>query len=169
MKITEKPDGTTIVETGDRSAAAAKSAWDGDSLAGRVLKADDELRTTWHVFYPADKADVSVAADGHRDFASKSAVRAAAHQFLRDHPKVGLWHADGTEGAGSVVESWIEQGADRVWPDGSVTKDGDWCGAIEWDPQTWAKVKEGLVGGVSMQGRAKRRKPAPEAVAALRS
>jgi hypothetical protein len=105
MKVTvEDADGKVTIEPG-----AAKATWDGETVAGVLVKSSDELRQTLTVAYPANRADAAVAADGHRDFASADAVRKAAHSFLVKSPKVGLHHADGTDGAGTVVESY-------TWP-----------------------------------------------------
>jgi len=165
-RTTVTPDGTVTVDTGG---SAAKATWDGESVAGVLVKASDERRYTLTVAYPADRADVAVAADGHRDFASKAAVEDAAWSYLVKSPQVGLWHADGTDGAGAVVESYVYRGPD--WqPDGSgyVVKAGDWLLGIVWEPEAWEHVKAGRIGGVSMQGSARRRTPTAEAIAALR-
>jgi Putative phage serine protease XkdF len=161
---TVKPDGTVTVETGH----AAKATWDGESVAGVLVKASDERRYTLTVAYPADRADVAVAADGHRDFASKAAVEDAAHNYLLKGGKVGLHHADGTEGAGQVVESYIWPAGDWATSAGYVVKAGDWLVGIVWDEPSWELVKAGKIGGVSMQGSARRRTPTAEAIAALR-
>jgi Putative phage serine protease XkdF len=159
---------TTIVDDG-KDTTAAKAVYRGD-VAGVLVKADEERKYTLTVAYPADKADKAVAADGHRDFASKDAVRQAAWSFLVKSPKVGLHHADGTDGAGTVVESFTWPGPD--WsPQGAgyTVKEGDWLVGVVWSDEAWSLIKSGKVGGVSMQGSAKRRKPAPEALAGLRS
>jgi hypothetical protein len=166
---TVKPDGTVIVDTGEH---AAKATWDGESVAGVLVKASDERRYTLTVAYPADRADVGVAADGHRDFASKAAVEDAAWNYLIKGGKVGLWHADGTDGAGQVVESYVYRGPDWALDVGGVAeyvvKSGDWLVGIVWDEPSWELVKAGKIGGVSMQGSARRRTPTAEAIAALR-
>lgn len=158
------PDGATYEHGSDHAAKGA--TWDGE--AGVLVKAEDERRYTLTVAYPADRADVAVAADGHRDFASKAAVEDAAWNYLRKGGKVGLWHADGTEGAGEVVESFIWPGDDWATKTGYVVKAGDWLVGIVWDEPSWEMVKAGKIGGVSMQGSAKRRTPTAEAIAALR-
>lgn len=167
MKVTT----TTVVDDGHDPKPAAKSAtWDGETIAGVVVKADAELRETLAVAYPADRADTAKALDGHRDFASKEAVRRAAHAFLEKSREVGLDHADGTTGAGTVVESYIWPGDDWT-PDGAAytVKQGDWLVKTRWSPEAWARIKAGEVTGVSMQGKARRAKATPEQVAALRS
>jgi len=152
---------------------AEPESWNGDGIAGRVVKSEDEKRYTLTVAYPVNKPDVGVARDGFRDFAGADAVEKAAWSYLHHSPQVGLWHEDGTEGAGDVVESYIYRGPD--WSitasDGSsqVVKAGDWLVGIRWGEETWPLVKEGRIGGVSMQGKATRRKPSPASLAGLRS
>lgn len=162
--------------TVDVEPGAQGADWDGvtkGGLAGIVVKTEDERRYTLTVAYPADKADTAIAADGHRDFAGKAAVEDAAWGYLTKSPNVGLWHENGTDGAGQVVESYIYRGPDWAVKaaDGSehVVKAGDWLLGVRWSPQAWADVKAGRIGGVSMQGRASRRTPSAEAVANLRS
>jgi Putative phage serine protease XkdF len=144
-----------------------------DSVAGMVVKSTEEQRYTLTVAYPANKPDVGVAQDGFRDYASSEAVEKAAWSYLRKSPNVGLWHEDGTDGAGNVVESYIYRGPD--WKiqaaDGStqVIKAGDWLMGIIWNEKTWPLVKQGLIGGVSPQGRARRNmNPDPESLKNLR-
>lgn len=147
---------------------------DTNAVAGMVIKAGEEQRYTLTVAYPANKPDVGVAQDGFRDFASADAVEKAAWTYLRKSPNIGLWHEDGTDGAGEVVESYIYRGPD--WTigaaDGStqVIKAGDWLMGIIWSESTWPLVKQGMIGGVSPQGRARRNmNPDPETVKNLRS
>jgi len=146
---------------------------DTDSVAGMVVKSEEEQRYTLTVAYPANKPDVGVAQDGFRDYASANAVEKAAWSYLRKSPNIGLWHQDGTDGSGEVCESYIYRGPD--WEvaaaDGStqVIKAGDWLMGIIWSEATWPLVKQGLIGGVSPQGRAKRRMPDKADVANLRS
>lgn len=165
MKVTETADGTVTVETGHTAKGAT---WDGESVAGVLVKSEDERRFTLTVAYPADKADIAVAQDGHRDFASKAAVQDAAWNFLRKGGKVGLWHAEDTDGAGTVVESFIWPGDDWAAPNGYVVKSGDWLVGIVWEPEPWELIKAGKIRGVSMQGSAQRRMPSAEALAGLR-
>lgn len=151
----------------------AEALTEGGGIAGLVVKSETPRRYTLTVAYPADKPDASVAADGFKDFAGKGAVEDAAWSYLTKSPAVGLWHADGTDGAGQVVESYIYRGPDWTVKaaDGSehTVKAGDWLLGIVWSPEAWAQVESGDIGGVSMQGRAMRRTPTAEAVASLRS
>lgn len=179
-KATVGPDGTITIDTG--AAPAAKATWDGETIATRVLKSDAARRYTLHVIYPADKADVAVALDGHRDFASKAVVEDAAWDYMRNNRQVGVAHsaehaaAMGTafksDGAAEVVESYIYRGPDWVIKaaDGSevVIKAGDWLGGFIWTAADWADVLAGKINGVSVEGGARRRKPSPDALANLR-
>lgn len=180
MKVTEEPDGRVTVDTGRQ--AAAKATWDGETITARVLKAEPERRYTLNVIYPADKADVAVALDGHRDFASKAVVESAAWNYMRNHRTVGAFHspehaaASGQayepSGSAEVVESYIYRGPDWAIKaaDGSevVIRAGDWLGGLIWTPAAWELIKAGKIGGVSVDGAARRRKPTPEALAELR-
>jgi hypothetical protein len=172
MKVTT----TTVVDDGSPE-PAAKTVWDGETIAARVLKADDERRYTLNVIYPADKADVAVALDGHRDFASKAVVEDAAWNYMRHFREVGTYHTAVTgqgidAGAAELVESYIYRGPDwTVKAAGApemVIKSGDWLGGFIWTPEAWADIKAGRIGGVSVEGSARRRKPSAEAVASLR-
>lgn len=164
------PDGS-VYETGEFYHAhnPATPYWDGETVKSIVVKASDEKRFTLQVAYPADSPDAAVARDGFQDFASKDAVEAAAHGYMAKHRNVGLHHAEGTDGAGTVVESYIYRGPDwRVeGADGSaqVIKAGDWLMGIVWDEPAWNLIKSGELTGVSMQGGAKRQVPSPSDIA----
>ena len=154
------------------SDAAKSTDIEADGVAGMVVKSADEQRYTLTVAYPANKPDVAVAQDGFRDFASAAAVEKAAWSYLRKSPNVGLWHKGGTDGSGEVCESYIYRGPDWTVQasDGSqqVIKSGDWLMGIIWSEDSWPLVKQGLIGGVSPQGRARRAIPSPDVVAGLR-
>jgi hypothetical protein len=167
----EDATGGRVVIDGDEVAKADSEPepWDGTSIAGLVIKAEEAQRYTLHCAYPANKCDVSVAADGYRDFISPSALEKSAWDFIKS-PEVGLWHAEGTSGSGTVCESYIYRGPD--WEIGTkgtyVVKAGDWMVGIIWSKETWPLVLQGKVNGVSMQGRAQRQRPSAEALRQLR-
>lgn len=146
--------------------------WNGDGVAGKVVKADASQRYTLTVAYPANKPDAGVARDGHQDFASAHEVEQAAWNYMVKSRNVGLWHENGTDGAGEVVESYIYRGPD--WTirasDGSeqVVKAGDWLMGVRWSDDAWDQIQKGEIGGVSMQGKASRRTPSPLDMAHLR-
>jgi hypothetical protein len=170
--VVEDSGGRVTIDDG-AIAKDAEAEWDGATVTTRVVKSEAARRYTLHVAYPAGRADKHVAADGYKDFASAGAVEDAAWSFLTKSPRIGLGHRPGTEGAGVCAESYVYRGPDwkLVARDGSeqVIKAGDWLIGVIWDKDVWPKVLSGEIGGVSMQGSAVRRKPAPEALAALRS
>lgn len=143
-----------------------------DSLGGLVVKSQDEQRYTLSVAYPANRADIGRAQDGFRDAAGTRAVELAAWEYLTKSPHVGLWHQEGTQGSGRVCESYIYRGPDWTIKaaDGSeqLIKAGDWLMGIIWEPNSWDLVKQGLIGGVSPQGSARRTSATPEFLAGLR-
>lgn len=156
----------------DPDEPVAKEADEG-VVEGTVIKSQDEQRYTLTVAYAHSLPDIGVAQDGHMDFAGADAVEKAAWSYLRKSPNVGLWHNDGTDGSGEVCESYIYRGPDWTITasDGSeqIIKSGDWLMGIIWGEDSWPLVKQGLIGGVSPQGRARRRIPTEDAVANLRS
>lgn len=140
----------------------------------RVVKTAEERRFTLGVAYPANKADVSRAADGHRDFVSPEVLEQTAWTWLVKYRDVNLFHQGKTEGHFTPTESYIWRGPD--WEiespvDGKpyVVKSGDWMLGGVWDEYGWQLVKSGLIRGWSPEGSARRRTPDPESLAALRS
>src|SRR5258707_186701 len=150
----------------------AEKEWDGEGVAGVLVKSDDERRYTLTVAYPANKPDIGVAKDGFQDFASKTVVEEAAWQYMLKSRAVGAWHEGGTDGSGEVVESYIYRGPDWAIKaaDGTecVVKAGDWLMGIIWAEDTFPAIKKGKANGVSMQGKVKRRTPSPLDLANLR-
>jgi Putative phage serine protease XkdF len=175
MRITvEDTSGRRVVIDGDdlEKGIAPAEQWDGKSVAGTLIKAEEERRYTLVVAYPASKPDANIAADGFRDFAGHDAVEKAAWSYMLKSRQVGLWHQDDTEGAGNVVESYVYRGPNWTIKSGDAeytVQAGDWLMGIQWSEDTWPLVKSGRIGGVSMQGSAIRRRPTAEALAALRS
>jgi Putative phage serine protease XkdF len=173
MRITVENGSERVVIDPSEPGGAAKSPaeheqWDGRSLAGPVIKADAAKRFTLSVGYPAYKADVAVALDGHRDFAGEQATEEACWEFMKSQ-QVGLYHQDGTEGVGTIVENYVYRNPDP-WvlkaADGSeqVIKAGDWLIGIIWDQAAWDLIQKGEINGTSMQGKARRRRPSGDAL-----
>lgn len=162
------PDGA-VYDTGD---AVPDAPWEGQAVKGQLLKSSATRRYTLSVGYPVNLVDKAKARDGYQDFASPEEVEKAAWGYLANSPKVGLYHADGTEGAGTVVESYIWPGDDWTiaTPDGgayTVVK-GDWLTGIQWDEIAWGLIEARQINGTSMQGSAARRDPSPSDLANLR-
>lgn len=145
---------------------AAKAATKAAKSLAKSAATPKERRYTLGVAYKADTPDPFRGQDGRRDFASAPVLEDAAWRFLKNGAKVGLHHADGTDGAGTVVESYVYRGPD--WKlNGAVVKAGDWLVGIKWDKTAWAAIKAGRVTGLSLQGRASRRRPDPATVRQL--
>lgn len=125
--------------------------------------ADPEERFIVAIAYqPGKDPRIRKGLDGRRDFLTPTEVRKAAHAFLRHGPKGGTFHVDGTVGAITYGESWIQPNDWQVTrPDGSTTvvKAGTWCVAGHLDEAAWDLYKRGLITGVSPQGVARAGKP----------
>ena len=166
MRVTVDDDGTVTIE---RNVAAP----DRSEMSGFVIKSDDEKRFLLTVAYPAMKADASVGKDKHRDFASADVVEKAAWNFLRKGAKVGLWHEPGHDDAAEVVESYVWRGEPWLIKAANGTDQtimaGDWLVGLVLSEPTWELYKSGDIGGVSPQGRGKRKVPDAATLAKLRS
>jgi hypothetical protein len=142
-------------------------------VALKALAVQPERQYTLALAYPANRADRSVAADGFRDFASPAVLEEAAWRYMRKGAKVGLLHAKGTEGHGTVVESYIYRGPDwEIYtPTGEkvMIKAGDWLMGHIWDDLAWDGIKRRRLTGLSPQAKVRRRIPSAETLAGLRS
>lgn len=142
-------------------------------LSGMVIKSNDEQRYVLMVAYPSMKKDTAVAQDGRIDFGTPDVIERACFAFMRKGCPLGLWHEDGHENeVGEVVENYIYRGPTWVvkGPHGDQTiEPNDWLVGMVLGPQTWQMYKDGLIGGASPQGRAKRRIPDQATLAQLRS
>lgn len=110
-------------------------------------------------YYPALKR----GADGRRDIASEDTIEKAAWQYLREMGgrQVGIEHADGTLGHAEVVESYIWRGdpwlIKTVTGQDALVEPGDWLVGLILDDTAWELRKQGLLNGLSPQGRVARR------------
>lgn len=153
-----------IVET----VALVDDAMKGEGVATAMVKSEPEQRYTLGLAYGANLPDVGKAADGFRDFVGEPALRDAAWSYMRKGARVGLHHQDGTDGHGTVVESYLWPADDWTAPNGFTVRKGDWLLGVVWDEPTWELIKSGQINGYSPQGSARRRQPAPESLAQLR-
>lgn len=93
--------------------------------------------------------------DGGRDYFTPAELEKACWSFLPAGAEVGLFHADGETGHGTVVESYIYRGPD--WDLGDVVvKSGDWLVGAILDDTAWQLYKAGKITGWSPQGAARR-------------
>ena len=120
-----------------------------------VIKSDEARQFTMSVAYPA------LRKDGHREFAGVDQVEKTAWSWMKRSRTVGLFHADGLIGDGTVVESSVHRGPDWVVKavDGSeqVVHAGDWLVGVVWSDRAWNAIQKGEIDGFSIDGRARRR------------
>lgn len=121
----------------------------GMTAISEVVKADEARKYTLSVAYPAMKKD------GHGEFARGDQLEQAAWDWMAKSRTIGLYHADGLVGHGTVVESYIWR-ADP-WDCGDqVIKNGDWLLGVRWGDKAWQLIQTDQVDGLSIQGRARR-------------
>lgn len=125
----------------------------------------EEQRFLLGIAYQAGKSSlIKRGADGGRDYFEPEELEKAAHSYLRNGPRVGLFHLDGTDGeaTATVVESYIYRN-DEPWAvaDDLVVRKGDWVIGAILSPKAWELYKAGRISGWSMQGTAKRRQVRP--------
>lgn len=129
-----------------------------------LLRAEPEKRYTLSVAWSLNP-DKRKAADGHRAVISPDVLEETAWNFMRNR-KVGLYHQDGTEGHGEVVESYIYRGPDWEMTDATGQKQliraGYWLVGNVWDNAAWGLIKRGLLDGLSPQGAATFRRVKPQ-------
>ncbi len=115
--------------------------------AAQIAKTDDEKHLVFATVYEPDTVD------SQGDFAEADEIEKAAHLFLGEYRQefVDTEHNQRMNGS-IVVESFIKRGSVEEYPD---TKDGAWCVVIKVrDVDTWDKIKNGEIAGVSMFGSA---------------
>jgi Putative phage serine protease XkdF len=127
-----------------------------DTAFRPIAKSASAQRYTLGVAWPAYKPEIAKAADGKKDVIGPEAIEKAAWEYNATGREVGIWHADGTTGHGTVVESYVYRGPtwELVAVDGStqVVKAGDWLMGVVWDESAWSLIERGLVDGMSPQG-----------------
>lgn len=139
----------------------ARAAHHHRSLGRRSVPANPPQRYILAVAHqPGPDPLIQRGADGGRDFFSEVELEKAAWRFLDGPREIGTRHADGTVGVARVTESYIYRGPDWPQADGSVIRKGTWLIGMVCDEPTWEAVEKGEFTGVSVQGAARRRKPA---------
>lgn len=121
----------------------------------------EEMRFLLGIAYVAGaQPSIRKGADGGRDYFEPDELEKACHSYLRNGPRVGLFHLDGTDGeaTATVVESYIYRN-DEPWvvSDKLTVRKGDWVIGAVLSPKAWDLYKSGRITGWSPQGVAKRR------------
>lgn len=125
-----------------------------------VAKAAPEQQFVLGVAYQAGPDPrIKRGLDGGRDYFTPAQLEKAAWSFMLGGQQNGLFHVDGTTGAATTVENFINRHPVPwiVAPD-LVVRKGDWCQGLILDDKAWDLHKQGKVNGLSPQGVARRRK-----------
>lgn len=136
---------------------------------GRILKSSDADRFLLMVAYSPNRMPLR-GADGFVDVVSPEVLEKACWRFAENGYRLGVDHKPGGEDAGRVVENTIYRN-----PIPWVTKDaagnkvaireGDWLVGVILTPKAWEDYRNDRWGGISLQGRAKRRPADPATLA----
>ena len=113
-----------------------------------LVKQSNEQRYTLGIAYPVKEIDA------HGEYATAEEVEKAAWRYMQNR-KVGLMHRDGTQGAGTLVESYIYRGP-KWQHEGQTVDPGDWLIGVVWEPEPWDLIKSGALRGFSIQGWARK-------------
>ena len=156
--VEEMPDLEAMHAGKLNKASALAMGWEegspepGDRLLTLVKQVGEEAdHYTLGVAYPADFVDA------HGNFADPRDLELAAWHFMAVHRTIDIQHTSGTEGHGTVVESYIYRGPDWkvTLPGGKtfVVKPGDWLLGVIWDDAAWPMIQRRLIRGWSVYGR----------------
>lgn len=119
-----------------------------------VFKAADEADAREEKRIAYAPAMVPRDIDKEGDIVPTPVVESAAHDYLKRGGGVDADH-DLVDGKGVPVESWIEPDT-RTWelPDGTEKEypAGTWMLGIEWEAETWKRIQEGELTGLSIYG-----------------
>lgn len=133
-------------------AASAKGCGCAGASTGTLALQDDQAqRKAWApVLIPNET-------DKQGDVIPAEAIEKAAHEFLTEYRNIDTDH-DLLEGKGVPVESWtLKEEATFTLPDGSESRPypkGTWMMGVEFNDQTWDRVKNGDLTGFSIYGEA---------------
>lgn len=133
--------------------------------ARAVCKSEEPQRYVLGVAYQAGPDPrIAKGQDGGRDFFTEAELEKAAWEFLKNGPRTGAFHLDGTDDAyATVVESYIYRGPDWDLGEGLVVKSGDWLVGAILSETAWDMHRRGVITGWSPQGVARRRRYRPAA------
>lgn len=123
-----------------------KSADGGEQLKEvPILKVDDDKRLVYGIVYAPDEVDTQ------GDTMTAGEIEKASQDFMKNARTTQIDKNHNEEAnQGFVAESWIVKDGDAVFGDQPV---GSWAVSIKVeDDATWALVKSGDIGGISMGG-----------------
>lgn len=120
-----------------------------------LRKADDDAgREEKRIAYAPAMIPREVDKEG--DVVGTATVERSAHDYLKNDGGADSDH-DLIDGKGEPVESWILPEAKAWDTPGGETKEypaGTWMVGIEWDQETWKRIQEGDLEGLSIYGKA---------------
>lgn len=96
--------------------------------------------------------------DLEKDVVPTHVVIDSAHRFLKDEGGIDEQH-NLIEGKGQIVESWTlkeEREFDHVSGESKTYPAGSWMLGIQFEPETWSKIKEGELQGLSIFGKSEK-------------
>lgn len=137
---------------------------------GAILKAEDERRYVLTVVYSPHRMPLR-GADKKVDLATPEVLEKACWVYTLKGLGTGMWHEDGHAEEAACVENYVYRGPDWTLKDAAgneqVIKAGTWLAGYILSPKAWSMYKNGLIGGVSMQGAAGRKRASAEALALI--
>jgi hypothetical protein len=154
--------GLTVPQAAANIIATVTAAADG--MPADLLKAaaGPQRYCLGIAYQPGPDPRIAKGLDGARDFLSEAELEKAAWSLIRNGPRVGMFHADGTDadgGAAQIVESYIYRN-DEPWDlgGGVVVTKGTWLVGAILSPRAWELQQAGKITGWSPQGSARRRR-----------
>jgi len=117
----------------------------GDQTIIPIAKMDDDKQLVYGLVYTPNEVDT----DG--DFATAEVIEKASYDFMKSSLTNNIdRNHDFNPTQGYVAESWITKEGDPMFPDEPV---GSWAVAIKVESEeTWAMLKSGELGGISLAG-----------------
>lgn len=136
-----------------------------------IIKAEDERRFLLTVVYSPHRMPLR-GADKRTDLASPQVLEDACWKYAMNGLGTGMWHEEGHADEAVCVENTVYRGPDWVLKDAAgneqVIKSGTWLAGYILSPHAWELYKSGRIGGVSLDGRAGRKRASAEALARVK-
>ena len=121
-----------------------------ETLFVPIAKADSEQQTVTGVVLQPE------VVDAQGDIISKSVIQKAAHRFIdqfNQRTKLGLQHNSFKGGRFSLAESYIAPMSFVL--NGKTVSEGSWVMVVKvLDSKIWKRVKDGMITGFSIGGKA---------------
>jgi hypothetical protein len=129
----------------------------GDGAVAKGDNGEAQRYVLGIAYQPGKDPRIAKGVDGGRDWFSEAELEKAAWSYMRNGPQVNAFHAKGTEGCATVVESYVYRGPDWDVGDGIVVTKGTWLVGAILDDRSWDLARQGKINGWSPEGTARRR------------